>query len=92
MYKSIASVQRNVNSTISRNNIFTPFEFLTGMKLWHKADQKVKEMLYNEHIDSIMIERENRVGKFQREIFLKYRKRIEIHTIKTKNKQHLQTL
>ncbi|GBO39351.1 Pro-Pol polyprotein [Araneus ventricosus] len=57
-FKFVPDVQRIINSTISRSTKFTPFVLVTGVKMRNKADLKIKEILDEEYMNSIIQEKE----------------------------------
>ncbi|GBM59916.1 Transposon Tf2-8 polyprotein [Araneus ventricosus] len=57
-FKFVPDVQRIINSTVSRSTKFTPFELVTGVKMQNKADLKIKEILDEEYMNSIIQEKE----------------------------------
>ncbi|GBM38091.1 hypothetical protein AVEN_40967-1 [Araneus ventricosus] len=57
-FKFVPDVQRIINSTVSRSTKFTPFELMTGVKIQNKADVKIKEILGEEYMNSIIQEKE----------------------------------
>ncbi|GBO45854.1 Pro-Pol polyprotein [Araneus ventricosus] len=57
-FKFVPDVQRIMNSTVSRSTKFTPFELVTGVKMRNKAVLKIKEILDEEYMNSIIQEKE----------------------------------
>ncbi|GBM73822.1 Pro-Pol polyprotein [Araneus ventricosus] len=57
-FKFVPDVQIIINSTVSRSTKFTPFELVTGVKMRNKADLKIKEIVDEEYMNSIIQEKE----------------------------------
>lgn len=81
-YKYVAAVQRTINSTISRSTKYSPFELLTGVKLRHATDIRIKEILDEEYVNTIMTEREQIRNLAKENIF-----KVQEENRKTYNKQ-----
>ncbi|GBO29901.1 hypothetical protein AVEN_249386-1 [Araneus ventricosus] len=81
-FKFAPDVQRIINSTVSRSAKFTPFELMTGVKMRNKDDLKIKEILDEEYMNSIIQEKETireeakaNIFKVQEENRRKYNRR-----------------
>ncbi|GBL82277.1 Pro-Pol polyprotein [Araneus ventricosus] len=56
-FKHVPTVQRVINSSISRSTKYTPFELMLGTKMKNK-DIKVNEVLHEEYLNYMMHERD----------------------------------
>ncbi|GBM95051.1 hypothetical protein AVEN_117612-1 [Araneus ventricosus] len=58
LFKFVPDVQRIINRAVSRSSKFTPFELMTGVKMRNKGDLKIKEILDEKYMNSIIQEKE----------------------------------
>ncbi|GFW16493.1 hypothetical protein TNCV_2351171 [Trichonephila clavipes] len=76
-YKYVDSLQRILNSTISRSTKWTPFELLVGIKMRNKEDILIKDLLLEEMAKELLEQRE----------FLRNDAKKNIETLQSENRK-----